>query len=454
MKITTRLSFQFTLVVAVILVFFSVMVYYFYYTSQLSKFRDNILNRAKNTAILLINVAEVDSTLLKTIHRTTISWVDEEIAITDSAHNMIYSNNINHLSDIEIKRNSGDEPFNYFSLAGKDGVCYKHNYNNHVFDVFVLAYDKARKENLSLILNILFWSTLFSIWLSVLLSYFYSKRAIRPISAIIKKVKEISSLKLNNRLDEGKREDEIEQLAVSFNEMISNLEVAFKNQEKFIANASHELRTPVTVMISESDYLLSNDNPKEVYINHVRVMVNDLKKINVLLSSLLELAHVNRYINIPFAKVRIDEVVFNAMQQVKSKYPNRIIIPEIQYPEDSNDFLINGNFGLLEMALKNIMDNACKFSDNEVRIELVFTDNHIRITVSDKGIGIPEDELKDICNVFKRASNAKFIGGYGIGLSLVSEILHLHEAVLKITSTKNDGTHVQIRFKRIVSEVK
>ena len=98
MKIKTRLSLQFTLIVAGIILFFSLLVYYFSYSSQLVKFRDNLLNRAKNTAVLLINVAEVDSSLLKKIHQSTISWVDEEIALTDSAHNVIYSNNIHYLS--------------------------------------------------------------------------------------------------------------------------------------------------------------------------------------------------------------------------------------------------------------------------------------------------------------------------------------------------------------------
>ena len=85
MNIKTRLSFQFTLIVTGILLFFSLLVYYFSYTSQLNKFRENLLDSAKNTAILLINVAEVDSSLLKKIHQSTISLEKEEIALTDSA---------------------------------------------------------------------------------------------------------------------------------------------------------------------------------------------------------------------------------------------------------------------------------------------------------------------------------------------------------------------------------
>jgi signal transduction histidine kinase len=450
MDIKTRLSFQFTLIVAGILLFFSVLVYYFSYSSQINKFRDNLLSSAKNTAVLLINVAEVDSTLLKKIHRSTISWENEEIALTDSAQNMIYSNNIQYLSNKEIRLNSDNGTINYFSVAEKDGVCYKHNFKNRTYDVFVMAYDKSRTENLLELRGILFWSILFSVWLSVLFSYFFSKKAIKPISRIIKSVKEINSLRLSNRLNEGDRKDEIDQLAITFNEMLTNLEIAFKNQEDFVSNASHELRTPLTVMIGESDYLLSRERKQEEYINHISSLVNDLKKINTLLNSLLELAHINRDINIPFSSVRIDEIIFNAIHQVKNKYQGRKIIPKIKYPEEGNDLLINGNAGLLEIACKNLLDNACKFSREDIFIELSITDKFIDLTVSDKGVGIPANELTSIYRPFKRASNAKFIGGFGIGLSLVAKIMELHDATLNVFSIVNEGTRIQILFKRII----
>jgi methyl-accepting chemotaxis protein len=257
MNIKTRLSFQFTLIAAGILLFFSVLVYYFSYSSQLTKFRNELLDGAKNTAILLINVVEVDSSLLKKIHQSTISWEKEEIALTDSAFNLVYSNNIQYLSDKAMRTNTNGDGINFFSIGEKDGVCYKHNYNNRSYNVFVMAFDNTRTENLSELRGILLWSILFSIWLSVLFSYFFSRKAIQPISQIIKSVKNINSLRLSNRLNEGNRKDEIDQLAITFNEMLTNLEIVFKNQEDFVSNASHELRTPLTVMIGESDYLLS-----------------------------------------------------------------------------------------------------------------------------------------------------------------------------------------------------
>jgi signal transduction histidine kinase len=450
MNIKTRLSFQFTLIVAGILVFFSLLVYYFSYSSQLAKFRENLLDSAKNTAILLINVVEVDSTLLKKIHQSTISWEKEEIALTDSAFNLIYSNNIQYISDKIIRTNSNNGNVSFYSIAEKDGVCYKHQLNNKSYNVFVMAFDHARTENLSELRGILFWSILFSIWLSVLLSYIFSKKAIKPISNIIKSVKAINSSRLSNRLNEGNRKDEIDQLAITFNEMLTNLEIVFKNQEDFVSNASHELRTPLTVMIVETDYLLSRNRKTEEYIGHLTRLVEDLKKLNGLLNSLLELAQINRDNNILLEKVRIDEIIYNALHQVKTKYPGRKIIPKIRYPENENDLLINGNSGMLTIAFKNLVDNACKFSNEDVVIEILILDNSINIIISDKGIGIPSDELEGIYRPFKRGSNVKFKGGFGIGLALVAKIIELHSAVLKVNSTENEGTRFELLFKKLI----
>jgi signal transduction histidine kinase len=450
MNIKTRLSFQFTLIAAGILLFFSLLVYYFSYSSQLAKFRQNLLDSAKNNAILLINVVEVDSSLLKKIQQSTISLENEELALTDSAFNLVYSNNLKYLSNNAMLVNSANGNFNYFSIADKDGVYYKHDYGNRIYHVYVMAFDKSRSENLTGLRKILFWSILFSVWLSVLLSYLFSNRAIKPISRIIKNVKEINSLKLSNRLDEGDRKDEIDQLSETFNEMLSDLEIAFKNQEDFVSNASHELRTPLTVMIGESDYFLSRERKQVEYIDHISGLVNDLKKLNALLNSLLELAQINKDKSIVFTNVRIDEIVFNAIHQVKTKYRGRKIVPKIQYPENGNELLIKGNSGMLEIAFKNLLDNACKFSNEDVGVEFIISDKFINMIVSDKGIGIPSDEVQSVYKPFKRASNVKFIGGFGIGLALVSKILELHKAELNISSKVNEETRIDILFRRVL----
>ena len=445
-NIKTRLSIQFTLLVLGILLVFSCLVYYFSYDSQRSKFRQNLSVRAQNTAILLINVQEVDSTLLKKIYQTTKSLDEEEIMLNDSRDITLYGDKIQDLRNINSSISSHADNPEYFSIGKKDGVLYNHRVNNQLYHVYVLAYDKYRADNLKELSIVLLWSIVFSLCLSIWISYFFSKMAIWPISNIITKVKEINSSKLGSRLDEGKRQDEIEQLAITFNRMLSDLELVFKSQDDFVSNASHELRTPLAVMIAESDYIVSRKRDPEEYENHITRMVDDLRKLNLLINSLLELAQLNQDKNITFSIVRIDELIFNAIHTAKIKYPGRRILPKIEYSDNEYDFLVNGNPGLLEIALTNLIENAIKFSASDVEVRLSKTANRIVVYITDFGVGIPDTEIMNIFKPFNRATNVKFIGGFGIGLSIVTKIIELHGVEIKVSSTINKGTCFELLF--------
>ena len=229
--------------------------------------------------------------------------------------------------------------------------------------------------------------------------------------------------------------------------MLSNLEISFKSQEDFVANASHELRTPLSVMIVESDYILSKEHSPDEYKKHIENMVSDLKKLNEQLTSLLELAQVNLEKSIQLSPIRVDEIVFNAISQVKAKYTDRKIIPVIQYPENENKLLVNGNAGMLVIAFQNLIENACKFSDDDVIIEFSIMDESIKIILSDKGIGIPTSEIGNIYKPFNRASNVRYKGGFGIGLALVAKIFELHDVGFNVYSAENQGTSFELNFK-------
>jgi len=448
MNIKARLSLQFTSIVFGILVFFSVLVYYFSFSSQRSKFRDSLLEKAQNTAILSINIQEIDSTLLKKIHQTTRSFEAEEIAITNQSNKLLYSNKTNLLTPVEIISHTYNSRVAFFSIDNKDGVSYVHVASDQSYHVFVLAHDRYREENLNELKSILLWSILISVILSVTAAYFFSKSAIKPISNIITKVKEINSSKLSNRLDEGKRQDEIEQLSITFNNMLSDLEKAFKSQDEFVSHASHELRTPLAIMIAESDYILSRTRGPEDYKNHLAGLIEDLRKMNSLINSLLELAHLNGNKNIQMTAVRIDELIFNTIQSIKSKYPGRKILPKIEYPDNENDLNVYGNQGLLDIAFKNLFENACKFSSNDVEVEISMVNESLQVSIIDQGVGIPEDQIDSIFNAFNRSDNVKYIGGFGIGLSIVAKVMKLHSVEIKVTSELNKGTRFCLVFPR------
>jgi len=174
--------------------------------------------------------------------------------------------------------------------------------------------------------------------------------------------------------------------------MLSDLEKAFKSQDEFVSNASHELRTPLAIMIAESDYILSRTRDPEEYSTHISGLVEDLRKMNTLINSLLELAHLSGHQNIQMTDLRIDELIFNAIKAIKAKYPGRKIMPKIEYPDNEHDLIIFGNQGLLDIALKNLFENACKFSSEDVEVMISMVNGSISVCIADHGVGIPESE--------------------------------------------------------------
>jgi signal transduction histidine kinase len=313
----------------------------------------------------------------------------------------------------------------------------------------VLAFDENRKNTLNELFKILIIGILVISGLAISASFFFSRIAISPISRINSDVKKINSQKLSSRLETGSGKDEIEQLATTFNQMLTDIELAFKSQDDFVKNTSHELRTPLAVMIAETDYLLSKTRENEEYEKHLSRLSADLHKINALISNLLELAQMNRDNSFSKTLVRADEVVFSAIQSVKTKYPARKIVPKIDYTENDKDLLIEGNSGLLEMAIKNLIENACKFSDDQVEIRIELVPEILKIKISDSGIGIPEADIQHIFKPFNRASNSRYISGFGIGLSIVEKIVLLHQGEIKVYSTENEGSTFELIFNHV-----
>lgn len=446
MNIKLRLSVQFTLLVFAILLFFNLFVYLVLREYLTDRFRDSLLNEARNTAILLLDLTGINTEMLNKIQSTTKSLENEEIVIVNGNDQLVYGHNRLYITDYILRKYSKNQKTSYFSNAKRDGICYIHQYNDQTFRVYLLAYDNFRAEILRKLREIKLLAILVSLLLAVSASYFFSNMAIHPISKIISEVKSINSGSLARRLDEGHGKDEIEQLAVTFNKMLSDLEQVFKSQIQFISNASHELRTPLAVMIAESDYILNSKRKPEEYIDHISRTGKDLRKLNQLLNSLLTMAFLNRENPLEVTDIRMDELILSAILYAKGQYPGRKITPEIEFSENEGNLLLKGNCGLLEIAFENVIDNACKFSEGDVQVKVSTPDNQLIVSISDLGIGIPANLLPHIFEPFNRGENARYIGGFGIGLSMVAKIMELHDADIRIDSKEGVGTRFDLIF--------
>lgn len=287
------------------------------------------------------------------------------------------------------------------------------------------------------------------------IALYFSKNIFKPISSITEKVKEISSENLHLRLNEDNANEELYELSSTFNDMLDRIETSFETQNNFISNASHELRTPLTAIIGETDVVLSKPRQTNEYIESLKIILQEAEKLDNKTKALLFLAQTGfNGKTQKFERIRIDQLLWDVKENLdilNSK--NRIHLDMELLPENPLKLKVNGNIQLLHLAFSNIISNGCKYSNyDHVTVSIGASDDNVYVVIKDKGIGIPENEIKYIYDPFFRASNTKNYEGYGIGLPLTRNIIRIHNGKLLVTSIENEGTTVQITLPSIKIE--
>ncbi|MBU0490119.1 MAG: HAMP domain-containing histidine kinase [Bacteroidetes bacterium] len=456
MNIRTKLSIQFTLIVATLLAVFSISVYYFSGVYRKNDFYDRLQSRAKTTAKLLLDVEEVDAALMKIIDQNSFMLFSERVIIYAENGNLKYCSDEFFDPGIkippklvrEIKGNGLLE----FEEGKREcvGVLYESNGNN--FILFASAFDKfglAKLNNLKWVLIIGFFIAL---PVTILSSLFYTKRALNPIKKIVSQADSISGSNLSLRLEEGKGKDELAQLAATFNKMLTRIETAFAMQKSFVSNASHELRTPLTAISGEIEVCLRKSRENEEYQKTLSSIQEEIHDLSHLTNGLLTLSSTSGdFFHGPVTKIRIDELIITIREEMLRINPSFIVLINFENePESETDMSIMGNDPLLRIAFSNIVDNACKYSPNrQVKIIIRFSKGRINITFSDEGIGISPADIHRIFDPFYRSNSVSGISGHGIGLSLVRNIIRLHSGEINVRSEPEIGTSVIVIFPSI-----
>ena len=280
-------------------------------------------------------------------------------------------------------------------------------------------------------------------------SRFFSRQIFQPIRKTIRKVKGINAENLHERLVVGASRDEIAHLSATFNEMLDRLEITFDMQNNFVSNASHEFRTPLTIISGEAELgSLMPDLPEQV-ANSFRTILHESEKLEHLTNSMLSLAQTGfDGKREQWGIVRIDELIFEVKGNIELILPgNAVEINFDELPEDETKLIVVGSETLLKVAFTNIILNSCKYSDNKpVSVAIKADRNKVIVQITDRGIGIPDSEVGQIFVPFFRASNTKAYEGYGIGLPLANNIVKMHKGTIDVTSQVDIGTSFTVRF--------
>lgn len=445
MQIRTRLTLQFVGIVAVIVLLSHLSIYFFSAQYRENQFYDRLRDKANTTAELLIKVDEVSSELLKIIDKNKKDLLYKENVTIYS-----YLNSELYTSNDAVDFITSPDQLNKIRLEGEQhwrlddfeviGIQYVDKFNRFV--VTAGAIDRYGHKKLQNLRSILVISFLLILCIVAVSGWIYAGRALRPISRIVDKVNTISATNLETRLDEGNRKDEIARLSATFNEMLDRIETTFQLQKAFVANASHELKNPLTIITSQVEVILLRERTPEEYRATLASVLEDVRRLNHVSLRLLDLARLNSdEIKIDFKPVRVDELVWQCKEELCLKHPGYKVIFTPELPEEARQLIVLSNDYLLRSAIINLMDNACKFSENkEVHVTLQAIGSRVIIQFRDAGIGIGETDMPFIFQPFYRGLNAVTINGHGIGLSLVDKILKLHKAQIKVSSQVNYGT--------------
>jgi len=319
--------------------------------------------------------------------------------------------------------------------------------NNDTYIVEVATNNQMLNQTLENLLYILIFIVPIILILSTIGGYFLIYKSFLPIENLLSNLKNIHGSNLSKRLDSLNNNDEIDQLTQEINSLISRLEISFNKINQFSSDASHELKTPLTIIRGELEIALRKNRTQDEYKEVLNSCLEEVLIIQKTIDDLLFLAKPNEQIkSSQNDSLDIDIILYDAVKELQNYAENRYITivsniskcENIKYPS------------LLKIAIKNILKNGIDFSheNSEVYISNQIKNGQLIISVKDNGIGIDTKDQNKIFESFYRtdSSRAKNSGGIGLGLAITLKIIKLLNGQIKLNSIKNKGTTITIFF--------
>ncbi|NLM97729.1 MAG: HAMP domain-containing protein [Halanaerobiaceae bacterium] len=292
------------------------------------------------------------------------------------------------------------------------------------------------------LLIIMSFTSLVGLAAAFMTGYTITRRTLKPIISITETAKEISGSDISKRLDVSGPEDELTDLARTFNSMLDRLDEAFQRQRQFVSDASHELRTPIAVIQGYAN-LLDRWGKEEIAVRDeaIEAIRKEAKTMKSLIENLLFLARGdNNKINMRKSEFSLNELVEEVLQET------RLITDKLKVScQRLDQVVIKADRELIKQMLRSFIDNSIKYTPpgGELRLELIRGERYIEIIIEDTGIGIPREELPHIFERFYRVDKSRSVKkGAGLGLSIAKWIIDQHGGEVKVESGPGEGTKV------------
>lgn len=451
MKLQTRISLIVSTLFTILFGLASTVIFVLYSNFRKEEFRDRLEVKALSNIKLLVNVKEVDNQLLKMIDQNTINQLyDEKTLIFDSNFKLIYSS----IDDAKINWSIQDLKYlkknkTFFKQQGDYevyGVFYDTNYKD--FYALISATDNYGKRKLLYLRYILIISYVLFTVLCWILTSFTVRKLMNPLGLFHQKIKNINENNLETRIEVNSEPNEIDLIANEFNFMMDRIQLSYQKQKEFTAHASHELRTPLSRITAQIENTVANKETNSESKNFLNRILTDVNQLTELIHSLLILSKLDNKKLQNNESHRMDEIIFSAIEKLNQTFPEAIIQFDIEESETIDSALeIKGNKNLLEIAIGNVLKNACIYSDNQQANVIISAQKNILIiSVSNTGNTLDIEEQKNLFEPFSRGKNAKGTTGFGLGLRIVQRILSVHNAEIKYSVPAKNTNEFQLIF--------
>ena len=292
------------------------------------------------------------------------------------------------------------------------------------------------------LLNISYIMLVILFLLSLIILIFFTEIVYLPLRKITEATEQYASGNMHYEFQVDS-EDEIGYLAATLSYMASEIARSEDDQKKFVANVSHDFRSPLTSIKGYLEAMLDGTIPPEMHEKYLNIVLNETERLTKLTNSLLTLNNINtKGMLLDRTDFELNRIIRDTAASFEGTCRQKSIAIELLL---TGDFIyVNADMGKIQQVFYNLLDNAIKFShqDSVIRIETNEKSNKVYISVKDSGIGIPKDDLKLIWNRFYKsdASRGKDKKGTGLGLSITREIIHAHGEHINVISTEGVGS--------------
>ena len=352
----------------------------------------------------------------------------------------VYKNGVHYIDSLQdAVESQGDEKGNksdeiYISIPDDKWDEFADEFSVQVYN------NKADYKRNSLIITILL------ALLGGVVTYFISGHALRPIREFSDKIEEVQAQNLSDSRIEENNVKELNQLGISYNKMLERLSEAFEIQRQFTANAAHELRTPLALMQVQLDLYNSTSHPGNDAdtLQTIKMVTEQNDKLNRMVKTLLDMSELQTV-------GRDDKIILDAIvEEVLADLEPLAVEKNIKLIGKCEDATMIGSDILIYRLVYNLVENAIKYNHplGQVTVTAYQRNKHVYLSVEDTGSGIPKELRERVFEPFFRVdkSRSRELGGVGLGLAFVREIVRVHDGSICIKSGKTGGTIFEVTF--------